>query len=101
MIPVEPMEWYYQFMDITPLWDDPRHGLVFNIDLPLVRPIPYLNYHITTYPVPYVKTSTTVEILAAGNYGLDTKVEICLCLLIVLESHHKCATPGHSTRQVI
>ena len=73
VVPVEPAEWYYQHTRIIPLWGDGTDSLVFKVELPLVRPVPYLGYKIRTYEVPYANSTTTVRLQAEGRYGLDTQ----------------------------
>ena len=73
VVPVEPLEWYYQHTRVVPLWGEGRDNLVFKVELPLVRPVPYLGYLIKTYEVPYSNSTTTVRLQAEGSYGLDTQ----------------------------
>ena len=73
MMPIEPIEWYYQHLKLIPIWSDLDNELVFKVDLPLVRPVPYLKYTISAYPVPYINTTTTVRLQAEGIFGLDTR----------------------------
>ena len=72
-IPVDPIEWYYQFAQLTPLWDESLQDLIYKTELPLVRPVPYLGYDVHTYEVPYVNSTTTVRLQAQGQFGLDTQ----------------------------
>ena len=45
------IEWYYQNVPVKPMWGE-ENIVVFQIELPLVKPIRYLQYLLETFPVP-------------------------------------------------
>lgn len=51
-------EWYYQNVRVQPLWgsDD---VVVFQIEMPLVRPVKYVHYLLDSFPVPQEGSTTT------------------------------------------
>lgn len=64
------IEWYYQFVPVKPMWGD-DNTVIFQLELPLVKPIRYVHYWLETFPVPQGEgTVSTLEVnadIAAEN----------------------------------
>ena len=69
-VPLPDLNWYYTHKSVRPLWATPDF-LVFEVNLPLVRPSSFLLYTIQGWPVPS-GPSLSIQILDSGNYGYDT-----------------------------
>ena len=67
------LEWYYQYLSVTPLWQSTT-ALLYKLEIPLVSPRPYLLYDVRTHPVPISNSSYTVtlnvnQLLAINTYS--------------------------------
>jgi hypothetical protein len=69
-VPLSDINWYYTHESVRPLWATPDF-LVFEVNLPLVRPSTFLLYHIQGWPVP-TGPSLSVTIVQTGEFGYDT-----------------------------
>ena len=62
-------EWYYQYVRVKPLWGQ-ANMIVYQIELPLVKPVKYIHYVLEAFPVPQEgNTSATVKV--ERNVALD------------------------------
>ena len=65
------VEWYYQYLPVTPLWQ-PVGSLLYKVEIPLVAPRPYLLYNILAHPVPVSNSSFTVKLNIDPYLAMDT-----------------------------
>lgn len=70
MIGITPVEWYYRYSTVEPIWAD-DDTLVFRVALPLIGSKQYIRYNIESFPVP-LKDNATVQLNVTGSYGYDT-----------------------------
>lgn len=49
--PINPLEWYYQYVHVYPLWGE-DNLLVFKAELPLVGPRTFQSYRLEAFPMP-------------------------------------------------
>ena len=68
------LQWYYQFLKVTPLWQ-PVGGLLYRLELPLIDPTQFLLYNIITHPVPLANASYSIEINVEPVIALSTQSE--------------------------
>ena len=68
---IQSKEWFYQYIEVTPLWQDGK-SLLYKVELPLIAPRPYLMYQILTHPVPISNSTYTVHVLLQPSYAIDT-----------------------------
>lgn len=55
-------EWYYQYIRVRPLWGQ-VNTIMYQIELPIVKPVKYMHYILEAFPVPQGEnTSTTVKV---------------------------------------
>ena len=65
------IEWYYQFLTVTPLWQSTGQ-LLYKVEIPLISSRPYLLYQISCHPVPIANASHTVNVQLQKVYAIDT-----------------------------
>jgi hypothetical protein len=65
------VEWYFQYLLILPMWQATGR-LVYQVEIPLIAPRPYLMYTMTSLPVPLANNSYTAIIHLKHAYALDT-----------------------------
>jgi len=68
---IQSKEWYYQYIEVTPLWQESK-SLLYKVELPLIDPSPYLMYQIVTHPVPISNSTYTVHVQLKPAYAIDT-----------------------------
>ena len=68
---IEPIQWYYEYVTIEPIWDDEM--LIYRAKLPLVKTTPYLYYRIDSWPLPYNTSGYSIQVNTMKNVGLDTQ----------------------------
>jgi hypothetical protein len=68
---IQELEWYYQFLTVTPLWQE-SNKLLYKIELPLIAPRPYLLYNVLSHPVPITNSSYTIHVKLEKSYAIDT-----------------------------
>jgi hypothetical protein len=67
---ISPIEWYYSYVTLTPLWDE--ETLAYRVAVPLVDKTPYIGYEVETFPIPVENSSTTIRLLASGAIAVDS-----------------------------
>ena len=70
VVPVRPLEWYYEYALTEPLWDQTL--LLYRIRLPLVESVEYLLYQLHSWPVPFNQSGYSAQIEIEPIMGLDT-----------------------------
>jgi hypothetical protein len=68
---ISSVEWYFQYLFILPMWQA-TGKLVYQVEIPLIAPRPYLLYQITSLPVPLPNNSYTAIVHLKDAYALDT-----------------------------
>ena len=70
---VENLQWYYQFIEVTPLWDAESNQLLYKFDLPLLADTHHLLFNIFTHPVPVSNSSYKILLDVDPIYALNTE----------------------------
>ena len=70
MINVSPIEWYYRYCEVEPLWFSDR-TLVYRVSIPFIERKQYLLYSINSFAIP-LNGSNTAQLMVHGSYGYDT-----------------------------
>ena len=70
MMSIEPVEWYYRFCEVEPLWSSDK-TLVYRVSIPFVDRKKYLKYSIESFPIP-LNDSNMAKLQIHGSYGYNT-----------------------------
>jgi hypothetical protein len=65
------LEWYYSYLSVSPLWQE-TGTLIYQVELPLVAPRPFLLYNIMSHPVPAYNDTFAVKLNLEQHYAMDT-----------------------------
>ena len=68
---LQPIQWYYQHLLITPLWL-PGKLLAYKVIIPLIEPKNYIKYELMSWPVPYNETNITAQLEVPSLVAIDT-----------------------------
>ena len=68
---IRPIEYYYTFVRIVPLWRGSSMG--YRVTIPMVDTNPYLGYELRAFPVPLRNASATVKLHASGIVAVDPR----------------------------
>jgi uncharacterized protein YaaW (UPF0174 family) len=68
---VDPIEWYYSNVKLTPLWKE--RSVAYRVTIPLVDATPFIGYEVETFPIPLENSSATARLLATGTIAMDTR----------------------------
>jgi hypothetical protein len=66
-----PIQWYYEYVRITPLWEDPSR-LVFTVNLPFISKVEYLRYKLKSWPVRSNDGEAVIHLQVPPEVALDT-----------------------------
>ena len=64
------LNWYYSFAQARPMWAE-KSSLVYEIEIPLVRPVKFLLYDVQSWPVP-ISGDLSAIIKEGGRYAYDS-----------------------------
>ena len=67
-----PYNWYYEHIQIKPLWIEEGEYLVYQATLPFTDDSNYLLYHVTSYPAP-VYQNNAIQIKVQSPIAFDTE----------------------------
>ena len=70
MISINPIEWYYRYCKVEPLWSADGM-LAFRASIPFIEAKNYIRYSVESFPVP-LNDSRTAQLDVKGAYGYDT-----------------------------
>ena len=70
MISIDPIEWYYRFCKVEPLWSSDK-TLVYRVSIPFIDRKQYLKYSIESFPIP-LNDSNMAQLQIDGSYGYNT-----------------------------
>ena len=70
---VEDLQWYYQYIQVTPVWDPNSTALLYKFDIPLLSDTPYLLFNVFTHPVPVSNSSYKILVDVEPTYVLNTE----------------------------
>ena len=69
---IEPLQWYYSYVKVRPIWID--NVLRYTAAIPLISTTPYIEYGLNSWPMPLNNLGTTMTVLiSATHIGLNTK----------------------------
>ena len=66
-----PYNWYYEHIQINPLWIEEGEYLVYQATLPFTNDSNYLLYHVTSYPA-LVYQNNAIQIKVQSPIAFDT-----------------------------
>jgi hypothetical protein len=69
---VTQLEWYYQYLEVHPIWND-NGNLLYKVELPLLDDVKYIHYKILTFPVPYENEMLSATLDLDEHYGFNTE----------------------------
>ena len=64
------LNWYYSYAHVKPMWAVSK-VLIYEIEIPLVRPVEFMLYKIQSWPVPISRDMSAV-IIENGQYAYDS-----------------------------
>ena len=70
VVPVQPLQWYYEYAVAEPVWDN--DCLLYRVRLPLVEDVNYITYQLLSWPMPWNNTGYSSQIEVQPLLGLDT-----------------------------
>ena len=68
---IDAVEWFYQYLSVTPIWQD-SNSLLYKVEIPLLSDRPYLLFNIITHPVPVANALFAVTVNLVQLYGINT-----------------------------
>ena len=69
---INDLQWYYQFISVTPLIDPDSNQLLYKLELPLLADTHHLLFNIFTHPVPVSNSSYKIMLDVDPIYALNT-----------------------------
>ena len=67
---LQDVNWYYSFAQVRPMWAV-SELLVYEIEIPLVRPVEFILYEIQSWPVP-ISRDLSATMVENGRYAYDS-----------------------------
>ena len=70
---IDQLQWYYQFITVTPLWDSQSNNLLYKFELPMLADTHHLLFNIFTHPVPVSNSTYKILLDIDPVYALNTE----------------------------